>query len=205
MKILRISGLLTAAACLAISASQARAECTYTLDPASVKLQWTAFKFTNKTGVSGGFNKVKLTGNASAKTLSDLAKGLHMEIDGTSIESGDPARNATVSEFFFQQFKPNGTITGEAVEVTGDDKTGVVKIKIGMNGTSQVVPFAYTIGAQGAVEAKGTIDMLAFSLKAAYDTLHKACEEKHVGPDGVSKTWTTVDLKLTGSYAEKCG
>jgi polyisoprenoid-binding protein YceI len=205
MKPIRIFGTLAAAGCLLLAAPRTEAACTYSLDPASVKVQWTAFKFTNKTGVSGGFNKVQLSGTRSAKTLSDLAKGLRMEIDGTSIESGDPARNATVSEFFFQQFKPTGKIIGEAVEVTGDDKSGVVKIKISMNSTSQLVPFAYTIGDKGAVEAKGTMDMMDFSLQSAYDTLHQACEEKHVGPDGVSKTWTTVDLKITGSYQEKCG
>jgi polyisoprenoid-binding protein YceI len=205
MKLMRISATLAVASCLSIAAARADAACTYTVDPASLKLQWTAFKFTNKTGVSGTFNRVNVSGTRSAKTLTDLAKGLRMKIDGASVESGDPARNATVSEFFFQQFKPSGDIVGQTVDVTGDDKSGVVKIRIEMNGASQVVPFAYTIGEKGTVEAKGTIDMMDFALQPAYDTLHKACEEKHVGPDGVSKTWTTVDLKITGTYAEKCG
>lgn len=205
MKLMRILGTLAVASYLSFSAARAEAACSYSVDPASVKVQWTAFKFTNKTGVSGGFSKVNISGKHSAKTLSDLAKGLNMKIVGPSIESGDPARNATVSEFFFQQFKADGEILAQAVDVTGDDKSGVVKIKIDMNGASQVVPFAYTIGDKGSVEAKGTIDMLDFALQPAFDTLHKACEEKHVGPDGVSKTWTTVDLKVTGNYTEKCG
>jgi polyisoprenoid-binding protein YceI len=205
MRLMRISGTLATAGVLLLAAPRVEAACTYAVDPPTVKVQWTAFKFTNKTGVSGGFNKANLSGTRSAKTLSDLARNLRMKIDGASIESGDPARNATVSEFFFQQFKPNGDIVAEGVEVNGDDKTGIVKIKITMNGTSQVVPFTYTIGADGAVEANGTIDMMDFALKPAYDTLHKACEEKHVGPDGVSKTWTTVDLKVTGRFNQKCG
>lgn len=201
---LRISAAFLAALCT-LAAARADAACTYSVAANAVKVEWTAFKFTEKKGVTGTFHTARLAGPTSAATLTDLAKGLTMEIDGTSIESGDPARNATVSEFFFQQFKPNAKITGQAVEVTGDDKSGIIKMKISLNGTSQVVPFAYAIGEKGAVEAKGSIDMLDFSLQPAYDTLHKACEEKHVGPDGVSKTWTTVDIRLTGAFQEKCG
>jgi polyisoprenoid-binding protein YceI len=199
-----ISWAAGAAVLLALAAARADAACTYSLTPGGVKVEWTAFKFTSKTGVSGTFNTARLDGPTSAATLTDLARGLAMEIDGASIESGDPARNATVSEFFFQQFKPDAKISGQAVEVAGDDKSGTVKIKITLNGTSQVVPFAYTIGDQGKVEAKGSIDMMDFALRGPYDTLHKACEEKHIGPDGVSKTWTAVDIKLTGAYEESC-
>jgi polyisoprenoid-binding protein YceI len=201
---LRISGTFLTVLCT-LAGARADAACTYSIAPNAVKVEWTAFKFTEKKGVTGTFNTARLSGPTSAATLTDLAKGLSMEIDGASIESGDPARNATVSEFFFQQFKPTPKITGQAVEVTGDDKSGIVKIKISLNGTSQVVPFAYSIGDKGVVEAKGSVDMLDFALQSAYDTIHKACEEKHVGPDGISKTWTTVDLRLTGAYQEKCG
>jgi polyisoprenoid-binding protein YceI len=201
---LGISGTALAVA-LALAAQRVDAACTYAIAANAVKVTWTAFKFTEKTGVSGSFNTARLEGPTAAATLTELAKGLRMEIDGASIESGDPARNATVSEFFFQQFTPDAKITGQAVEVSGDDKAGVVKINISLNGKSKVVPFAYAIGAQGAVEAKASIDMMDFALEGPYDTLHKACEEKHIGADGVSKTWTSVDIKLTGAYQEKCG
>ena len=56
-----------------------------------------------------------------------------------------------------------------------------------------------------AVAATATIDILDFRMKAAYEQLHRACGEQHTGDDGVSKTWTTVDLRLTGQLKSDCG
>lgn len=194
-----------AAAALALLSSGAEASCTYTLNPEGVQVEWKAFKFTSKDGVSGTFRDVKLSGAQTASTLTELARGLRIEIDGASIESGDPARNATVSEFFFQKFQPTAKITGEAVEVTGGDSQGTVKIKITMNGVERTIPFSYTIAEGGKVEAKAAFDMMDFALETPYETIHQACEEKHTGPDGISKTWTDVEVRLSGSFAEKCG
>ena len=183
----------------------AHAACTYKVDKNAVKVEWTAFKLTEKVGVTGTFKTTQLTGKSNeASSLTDLAKGLTMKIDGASIESGNPGRNATISEFFFQQFKPSGEITGQAKSVEGNDESGTVQIAITMNGTTKTVPFKYTITPKNEVEATATIDMMDFALQGPFDTLHQACEEKHTGEDGVSKTWTDVDLKLTGKFSKSC-
>jgi polyisoprenoid-binding protein YceI len=183
----------------------AGARCTYSVAPDGVKVQWTAFKFTSKQGVSGTFNTMKLSGPMEADTLTSLAEGLSMEIDGKSIESNNPGRNATISEFFFQTFAPSPNITGRVESVEGDDSKGTLKIAITMNGTTRSVPFAYTISDGNAVEAAASIDMLDFALQKSYDSIHLACEEQHTGEDGISKTWTEVDLKLTGTFTSTCG
>jgi len=89
-------------------------------------------------------------------------------------------------------------------KVVGDDTKGAVTIRITMNGVTRAVPFAYTTTPEGTVEAKGSIDLLNFNLKSAFDSLHEACKDKHVGPDGVAKTWTQVDLLLTGKFKKEC-
>lgn len=197
---LAVASLLAAA----LAAAPARAACTYSVDPRGIKVEWTAFKFTQKQAVTGSFNTTKVSGPTQATSLVELAKGLSMEIDGASIESGNPARNATISEFFFQKFAPPSRIIGKTVEVEGDDAKGTVEIEITLNDTSRVVPFAYTISKDHQVEAAATIDMMDFALQKAYDSLHLACEEQHTGEDKVSKTWTEVGLKLTGKFAQSC-
>jgi hypothetical protein len=43
-----------------------------------------------------------------------------------------------------------------------------------------------------------------FNLAPALAKLNKACEAVHKGPDGVSKTWSTVELKLMAKVTKNC-
>jgi len=178
--------------------------CTYSADTKDVKLVWTAFKFSDKTAVKGRFNQATVAGTPSAKSLAALMQNLSMDIDGASVETDNPARNATIQQFFFAKFSPPSKIHAAVARVSGDDTKGAMTVKITMNGVTRAVPFAYTATADGGFEAKASIDMLQFNLKAAHDSLHQACEDKHKGPDGVSKTWTQVDLLLTGKFKKAC-
>ncbi|MDG2306037.1 MAG: YceI family protein [Candidatus Binatia bacterium] len=204
----RVARTLTLAALCGLvvgtPANPAQAACTYSVGEDPVKVEWTAFKLTEKLGVTGTFNTTTLSGPTEAASLVDLAKGLSMEIDGTSIESDNPGRNATISQFFFQEFASSPNITGKVESVDGDDSKGTLKIAVTMNGATKAVPFAYTISKDHGVEATATIDMMDFAMQKPFDSLHRACEEQHTGEDGVSKTWTDVVLKLSGKFAESC-
>ena len=195
------------ASCAALGSAlvpAANAACTYSVGENAVKVEWTAFKLTEKVGVTGTFNTTKLSGPREASSLMALAEGLSMKIDGRSIESNNPGRNATVSEFFFGKFVPSAEIVGKVQSVEGDASKGTLQIAITMNDTTRTVPFAYTISEEHAVEATATIDMMDFALQKPFDSIHQACEEQHTGPDGVSKTWTDVELKLSGTFGAAC-
>lgn len=185
-------------------APAAKAACTYRVAEDAVKVEWTAFKFTEKTGVTGTFNTTTLSGPREAPSLTALAEGLSMKIDGTSIESNNPGRNATISQFFFQKFAPSPEITGTVESVDGDDSKGTLNIAITMNGTTRTVPFTYTISKDHAVTAKAAVDMMDFALQKPFDSIHQACEEQHTGEDGVSKTWTDLELALSGTFEKSC-
>jgi polyisoprenoid-binding protein YceI len=194
-----------ALASTSMGATFAHAECTYNLNADGVQAEWTAFKFTSKAPVKGNFADTTLEGPREAKTLTALAGGLSMKIVGKSVKTGNPGRDATVAGFFFAFMKDGGNITGKATKVEGDDTSGTVHIDITMNGETRDVPFAYTIGKDGTVAAKASIDILDFRMKPAYDQIHKACEGQHTGDDGISKTWTQVDLALRGNFTSNCG
>lgn len=197
--------LSAATACLLLLAAQpAAAECTWKVAADGVKAEWTAFKFTSKAPVKGHFGDTQLDGPREAKTLTALAEGLSMKLAGKSVQTGNPGRDATIAAFFFGFMKDGGAISGKATRVEGDDRKGTVHIDVTMNGTTRDVPFAYTIDENGAVSANASIDMLDFAMQAAHAQLHKACGEQHTGEDGVSKTWTQVDLALTGQVESNC-
>ena len=195
---------LAAGAIMFGGASHASAtECTYSVAEDAVKVEWTAYKTTKKVPVKGTFNTMSLKGKKTAGSLKALATGLSMEIDGTSIESGNPGRNVTVSQVFFQKFAPSAGIKASVANWSGDEKKGTVGVSIALNGTSQTIPLSYTI-TDGNFVATGTLNMMDFALKAAFDSLHQACGSLHTGEDGVSKTWKDVGISLSAAFSKTC-
>lgn len=202
---IRLFGLV-AALSLGLGACTAskKSACTYQTDPKQIQIGWTAFKFTEKLAVKGRFGKFQAMGPGSADSLEKLLTGLHMDIDGASVETDNPARNATIQQFFFEKFNPPSAIHAMVTKLEGDDQKGTLTINLKMNGVAKDLAFPYTVDANGLLDAKASIDMLDFSLQPAYDSLHQACEDLHKGKDGVSKTWTQVDLAVSGSFKKSC-
>jgi len=196
--------LLAILLCSAAWAYGAKAACTYSTDPKGIQVVWTAFKTTAKTPVKGHFTKAEVKGASSAASLAALMQGLQMDIDASSDETDNPGRNATIAQFFFEKFAPPSKLHAAVSKVVGDDSKGTVTVKITMNGVTRAVPFAYTATPDGAFEGKGSIDLMNFGLTNAFNSLHEACKDKHAGTDGVSKTWTQVDLLLTGKFQKSC-
>ncbi len=182
------------------------ATCSYSVNPGDIKLEWTGYKFNNKTGATGSFPNAKVAGPTSAGSLPELMKGLSFSADASTVSTGNPGRDVTIQEFFFGKLIPPFQISAVPEAVQGDDKQGTLSIKITMNSKTQLLPFSYTGDpAAGTLEAKGSIDILQeFGGQTAFDSLHQACESLHIGEDGVAKTWSTVDLKLSGKYSKNC-
>ena len=186
------------------AAPETQKACSYSADPQSIKLEWTAYKFTKKTAVKGGFTTTTVSGKTTADSLANLVMGLAMKIDGASIESGDPGRNVTVKQFFFEKFNPPFQMSAKVVAAQGDDTAGSFTIELDMNGVQKAIPFAYTATPEGVLTAKSGFDMNDYQLQGPYDSIHKACETLHTGEDGVSKTWADVDLTVTGKFSKSC-
>ena len=179
--------------------------CTYSANPADILLEWTGYKFTQKKGATGKFLNFKVEGGTSAATLADLMKGLSVSVDASAISTGDPARDATLQDFFFGKLNPPHQLTATIDKVEGDESKGTLSVRATMNGQSQVLPLAYTGDPQaGTITATGGLDILQFGAKPALDSIHETCVIQHTGEDGVAKTWNTVDLKLTGKYQKVC-
>lgn len=187
----------------AVEKQLAPGECAYTTSSKDITMEWTAFKFTNKAPVKGTFNSMTLQGNTTAKTFSELVGGLSLEIDQSTIESGNPGRNVTVAQFFFDKFTSKAKMKASVSKIEGDEKAGTLHIELAINGVSKTLPFAYEVK-DNVLEAMATMQMMDFGLKAAFDSIHKTCKTLHTGEDGVAKTWDVVDLRVTGKYAKKC-
>ncbi len=178
--------------------------CKYQVKPEDVKVEWTAYKFTDKTPVLGTFNTYEIKGPSSAKDLTTLVKGLSIDIDASSIESNNAGRNATIREYFFQKFVPAFIIKGEVESFSGEESSGEIAFKINMNSVSHTIPMKYKIDSENNFSAEGKFTMNDFKLKEAYDSIHETCQALHTGEDGIAKTWEEIGLKVTAKYQKQC-
>ncbi len=204
---MRISKILVASLFISTSALAAKTECIYQLDPASVKVNWTAFKTTEKVAVQGTVVDVKVESPQKSKSLKAL---LQKTIGSGSFDSvkksdsGNPARDQTVYDKFFSLLANHAQFKGTFSSVKGDDAAGTVTLMLSVNQKKEGVPMTYKLADDGAFEATGSFDMLSLGMQKAHESIHTACEVLHKGKDGVSKTWTELALKISGMIKKEC-
>ncbi|MEC7988288.1 MAG: YceI family protein, partial [Myxococcota bacterium] len=151
----------------------------------------------------GTFNTFTVSESKQAPNVMESLKDLSIEIDTSSVESNNPARNATIAGVYFAKFAPATQIKGKVISAAGDNKQGTMKINMDMNGVSKDLDFTYEVKGE-ELEATGVMEMMDFNLKGPFDAIHEACKALHTGADGVAKTWTEVALKVTAQVKVSC-
>jgi len=181
-------------------------KCVYQVDPGSLQVNWTAFKTMQKVAVKGGFTELTVFGDLESASLAGLLDQLEAEIDIKNeglIRTGNPGRDLTLFQHFFSLFKARPLMKGRIQKTRGSESDGDFTLELVMNRKTRTVPMKYSYGA-GVFEASGSIDVLEFALDGPLKELNRTCEALHRGPDGVSKTWPTVDLRLVARIGKSC-
>jgi hypothetical protein len=150
--------------------------------------------------VNGSFKKIDLHGKKDAKSVSALIEGLHVLVDTESLDTGNPARDKTIGEFFFSKLK--SSISGQVTKFSEKDHSFVLSLEL--NGKRRAVPMTYLVTEDKNFVATGGISVLDFSAGEALKSLHEKCYEVHKGKDGVSKTWPDVTIHLKGTINPVC-
>jgi len=174
--------------------------CVYNYDGASTTLEWTAYKFADKSGaVPGTFDNIVVMCEANEDPKKAI-ESISFVIDTKEVNSQNEDRDKKIAEFFF------GTINTE--KITGEIKelkeNGKAIIEINMNGVSFDVEGDYTLdGADFSYEA--TIDMSSWNGLAGIEALNKQCFDLHKkAPNEESKLWSDVKIKLTTTLKSDC-
>ncbi len=187
-------------------------QCVYSIQPDKLKVEWTAFKTTEKIAVKGTFKKVVFSGHNVARTVAALATGATIDIDAKTVESGNPARDANLMDAFFSKLAGDSKIQGrlDNLELNGElpaaeGSKGSMTLKL--NGKTQKIPFTAKIEKGAELETlliSGTVDLLDFKATSAVASLNKKCLELHKGKDGVSKTWSDVNFAVSVPFRKNC-
>lgn len=175
-------------------------ECYYTYNPANSKMTWTAYKFTEKTPVSGTFNEVNIEG---AEVLNDpiaLLEGLSFSIPIATINTQNPERDEKIKNSFFGVLENTSVLTGKVQSLKDDGKAEVVMT---INNREKVVEGTYTL-VEGDFKFMATVDLAAFEALNGVEELNKICHDLHIGADGVSKLWEVIDVSFETKLNMDC-
>lgn len=203
---LSIVSLLLILPALTLSCSEEKTEkevsmngknCRYTYTPESTELKWTAFKFTEKVGVGGTFDRYSVKNVNTASSVREAVNGLHFEIETDSVNSKNPERDARIQNFFFHKMTEPGKIMGSIdLDPLEEGKTGGTgTMQISLNGIQRNVPMNYKIMKDSEVEIWGNIDVNQWNAQDGLHALNEECKDLHTGKDGVSKLWSEVEFR----------
>ena len=178
---------------LLLSWSAYAQNCKYSLKASDLAVSWIAFKTPLKVGVRGEFKQLGVQ-DKTATSLKQLFEGIDFNIDTTSIATGNLSRDKKILTYFFQNMSVSPNISGSTKSLSKK----VLKIDFNMNGQTREVPLKMT-SKENAVQFKGVIDVLDFSLSKSLKGINQACKELHQG-----KTWSDVEIILDAKYLKKC-
>ncbi|MDH4474710.1 MAG: YceI family protein [Fluviicola sp.] len=173
--------------------------CTYTYDHQSSVMEWTAFKFIDRTEVKGTFTRIIVKDGGAMNDPKKLIQSLSFSIPIATIETQNPERDAKIAKYFF------GTVAIETIQ--GNLKelkdNGTAILEITMNDITKNVTGTYTLE-DGNFALEATIDVADWNLLKGLEALNKACSSQHRDPNGASKLWSDVQLSFTTSLHADC-
>ena len=176
-------------------------DCLYSYDHNSTKFTWTAYKFTEKVGVSGTFDEVKVAPPAAASSQLLSIKGIAFVIPVESLNSGKPDRDRKIIQNFFYKLGGSKEIRGQVLSVDEGAKTALLEITLGAK-KHQVT--AAVVEESGELVLSATLELGQWSALDALKVLNQACFEEHKGEDGISKLWPDVSIRIQTKPVAQC-
>ncbi len=161
----------------------------YSLKKANTTLGWTAYKATEKIPVNGIFKKIIFNKDYKGNSMKEAIDNTEFTVPVESIFSSLAIRDNRIKDFFFGIMNDTDFISGKLM--IHNDSIGYVDLT--MNELTNRVAFKYTID-EKTFNLNGKIDLLDWDSQEALDSLNVVCKYLHMGADGITKTWSEVDL-----------
>lgn len=174
--------------------------CKYSYNHSTTGVYWTAFKFTEKTGVKGKFDSIEVSGYSdNVETVTDLVHNTSFTIYTSSVNSDNPERDQKIAESFFGKMMNTSTITGTVMGIM--DNTATIKLKL--NDLEKEV--TGNVSMEGEVlKINVALNMNDFNGQDAIASLNKVCNDLHKGTDGKSVLWPDVEVIIETTLNKTC-
>lgn len=154
----------------------------------STKVKWTAFKTTDKVAVGGSFTQIEIKDVKTGNTPEEVLEGVAFSIPVSSLFTNNEDRDYKLKTIFFGTLKNTELLSGIL-----NFRDNQLFMTLSMNDVTKQIPLEYTFE-NNLFSMKTTLNLNDFGGELAVAAINKACYELHKGPDGVSKTWETVDI-----------
>lgn len=162
-------------------------------------MKWTAYKFTEKVGISGVFDTIEVTGAVEDTSRLAVFADAAFNIPVSSVNSAVPDRDQKILEYFFGTMTETASLSGKVSSIDSAQAT----VEITMNG--QTLPVTMSVSTKGnEVMLEGVIQLGDWSAQHSVDALNKICHDLHIGADGISMLWPEVKLEIRTVLTEKC-
>jgi len=162
----------------------------YSPDSSGLILQWTAYKFTEKLGVSGTFDDCSLKLKNDSGTIEELLADAELTLSTKSVNSNNELRDPKLRADFFNVFNTE-IITARILSM--NQGQGVLELK--MNGMKNDVEYDYS-NTNDTLILSTQLNLLLWEGKEAMDSLNRVCYDLHKGADGISKLWPDVAVSF---------
>lgn len=163
----------------------------YTLSPDMSMLRWTAYKTSQKLGVSGTFDSISIVCEKTTGTLEELLQNAKISIKTSSVNSNNEIRDPKIVAFFFGKFSVPEEISGSVDSAAN----GKAYISLMMNGINKRIVADYSIAGK-MLNINTVLDLPGWNAESGLTALNKECEDLHKGEDGVSKLWPDVAIDI---------
>jgi polyisoprenoid-binding protein YceI len=157
----------------------------------STKVNWTAFKTTEKTPVGGSFQSIELKDVKVGETPEAVLESASFSIPVSSLFTNNPDRDSKLKTIFFGALKNTEMIGG-----TLNFREEKCYMTLTINDVTKQIVAEYTFENK-LFTLNSTINLDEFNAEEAVALLNTACFDLHKGKDGISKTWNLVDIKGT--------
>ncbi|NQY66122.1 MAG: YceI family protein [Flavobacteriales bacterium] len=171
--------------------------CSYELDSKSSTVTWTAFKTSEKKGVSGTFDSFSISTDTASNPINILL-GASFSADILTPNTNNPARDTTLMENFF------GLLQGDDISgkiISAADGRGVIEVNINNKAMKYDFGFSFT---DLVYKINFQINLDSLGADSALAGIHEACGQLHIGEDGVSALWPTVNVEIISTVIETC-
>ena len=172
-----------------------KSDAAFVLSDAKTKIDWTAYKFTEKTPVGGQFRKINITGGGEGNTVKEAINNAEFSIPISSVFTKNSDRDYKIKKYFFGIMQDPELLSG--MLMIENDSMGHAHLK--MNGVTEKLPFKYTINGK-TFSMTTTMDVENWNAKQSIDSLNSVCNDLHKGLDGISKLWSEVGISATTTF-----
>lgn len=181
-----------------VSSVETLATGSFSIDPSSVTLKWTAFKLAEKVGVDGEFKSYTLTGYTdNANSITEMMTGSEITMEVSSTKTGDEARDGKIINSFFGSMQNTEQIKATLISMEGSEEgTAIIRIMMNDQSLEQEMQWIYREDLNTFI-IKGVINIPDWNAQQALDELTKVCEEKHKGTGDKAVTWPDVEINAT--------